>query len=242
PDEYTYTSTADVVADRLPTLIQPELAAAKDAEALTGMPTSKAKKASSTAARRCVIRNFTLVPSLTCRTMCPPPSPSVMQPRGDDDVEIIARRGPEQAAGHRFDERLDGRGSPGLLQAFLRGRDELPVRGEQGAVGDEVLLVQHPGVLHEQLPDLLQVLQPPQPLRSAVPRGDETLIPPGVPPAHGGTARPPPPPPRPRGPGAGGRGGGGRARAAAPARARPPARGRPGPEHRPPRRRAPPRP
>jgi hypothetical protein len=28
PDEYTYTSTAEVFADRLPTLIQPELAAA----------------------------------------------------------------------------------------------------------------------------------------------------------------------------------------------------------------------
>jgi hypothetical protein len=28
PDEYTYTSTAEVLAERLPTLIQPELAAA----------------------------------------------------------------------------------------------------------------------------------------------------------------------------------------------------------------------
>jgi hypothetical protein len=36
-----------------------------------------AKKASSTAARRCIIKNFTLVPFLTCGTICPPPSPSV---------------------------------------------------------------------------------------------------------------------------------------------------------------------
>src|SRR6266576_1663861 len=41
------------------------------------MPSSMAKKASSTAARRCIIRNFTLIPSLTCGTICPPPGPSV---------------------------------------------------------------------------------------------------------------------------------------------------------------------
>jgi hypothetical protein len=51
-----------VVADKLPSLIQPLLAAASAAEALAGMPISKAKKASSTVARRRVIRNFTLFP------------------------------------------------------------------------------------------------------------------------------------------------------------------------------------
>ena len=62
-----------MVADRLPSLIQPVLGAAFDAGAVRGMPSSMAKKASSTAARRRVIRNFTLVPSLTCGTICPAP-------------------------------------------------------------------------------------------------------------------------------------------------------------------------
>ena len=78
-------------------------------------------------------------------------------------MEIRARLGSEQAAGHRLHQRLDGRGPLGLLQALLRGRDELAVRGEQRAISGEVLLVEHHLVLDEQLADLLQVLQPPQP-------------------------------------------------------------------------------
>jgi len=38
------------------------------------MPINRAKKANSTAARRCTIRNFTLVPSLTCGIICSPSS------------------------------------------------------------------------------------------------------------------------------------------------------------------------
>jgi hypothetical protein len=37
-------STAEVVAERLPSLIQPVLAAASDAEAVRGMPSSIAKR------------------------------------------------------------------------------------------------------------------------------------------------------------------------------------------------------
>jgi hypothetical protein len=48
-------STADVVADKFPSLIQPLLATALAVEAVAGMPISNAKKASSTAARLCLI-------------------------------------------------------------------------------------------------------------------------------------------------------------------------------------------
>jgi hypothetical protein len=64
-----------VFADRLPTLIQPELAAAKDAEAVTGMLINRAKKASSTAARRCTIRNFTLCSLFDLRDYSPASQP-----------------------------------------------------------------------------------------------------------------------------------------------------------------------
>src|SRR6476646_5005036 len=81
PDEYTYTSTAEVFADRLPTLIQPELMAAYDAEAVTGRPINRAKKANSTAARRCTIRNFnlcSLCPAGLCSCLPAPSVPSVI--------------------------------------------------------------------------------------------------------------------------------------------------------------------
>jgi hypothetical protein len=48
-------STGDGLSDRLPRLTHPVLAAAEDAEALAGMPTSKAEKASSTAGRQGLI-------------------------------------------------------------------------------------------------------------------------------------------------------------------------------------------
>ena len=63
PDEYRYMSTGDGDSDRLPRLTNPVFAAAGAAEALAGMPTSRAEKASNTAGRQGMTRYFTLDPS-----------------------------------------------------------------------------------------------------------------------------------------------------------------------------------
>src|ERR1700761_8678971 len=49
------------------------------------MPINTAKKANSTAARRCTIRNFTLVPSLTCGIICR----LAVHDRGDAGQEVV---------------------------------------------------------------------------------------------------------------------------------------------------------
>src|SRR5271168_4292404 len=56
-------STGDGDSDRLPRLTNPVFAAAGAAEALAGMPTSRAEKASNTTGRQGMTRCFTLDPS-----------------------------------------------------------------------------------------------------------------------------------------------------------------------------------
>src|SRR6185312_12567145 len=82
--------------------------------------------------------------------------------RVDDDVVVIAGgAGQEAAARHRLNHLPDG----GAALRHAGAGDELAVFGEQVGVGGEVLPVEHDLVLHEQPPDLLQVLQAAEPGR-----------------------------------------------------------------------------
>src|SRR5580700_8062584 len=105
-------STGDGDSDRLPRLTNPVFAAAGAAEALAGMPTSRAEKASNTAGRQAMTRNFMLDPSHNAENFFPPPH--------------SRRRGtPKARVTRRVVLDLVGARSPGRMRRCAHSRGQL---------------------------------------------------------------------------------------------------------------------